>query len=75
MLRVRSFAMVSLRKLQKLFRRDGMAHMHPRKRDDELIIVQSMEKILRERNIDAKSFHLKVSSKCAVIVVTSLAYA
>ena len=74
MLRARSFAIVSLCKLRKLFRRDSTAHMHPRKRDDELITVQRMEKILRERNIDAVSFHLKVSSKCAIIVVTSLAF-
>ena len=66
--------MVSLRKLRKFFRRDSTADMHPRKRDDELITVQRMEKILRERNIDAKSFHPKVSSKCAITVVTSLTF-
>ena len=55
--------MMSLRKLRKLFRRDSTAHMHPRKKDDELITVQRMERVLRERNISSKSFHVKVSSK------------
>lgn len=37
--------------------------MHPRKKDEELITVQRMERILRERNISSKSFHVKVSGK------------
>ena len=52
--------MVSLRRLRKLFRRDSTAHMHPRKQGKELITCQRMEKILRERNVSSKPFHVKV---------------
>ena len=54
-----------MRFLRKLFRRDSTAHMHPRKRDAELISVQRMEKILRERNITSKPFHVKVCERLA----------
>ena len=57
--------MVSLRKLKKLFRRDNTVHMHPRKKGDELIACQRMEKILRERSVTSKSFHVKV---CVLIL-------
>ena len=61
-----------LRKLGKLFRRDSTAHMHPRKRDAELISVQRMEKILRERNITSKPFHVKVCERLACLYVQIL---
>ena len=47
--------MPSLRKLKKLFTRNSTAHIHPRKRDDELAVC--MKKIQRER---IKLFHVKV---------------
>ena len=53
--------MVSLRKLRKMFRRDSMAHMHPRTNDEEVVTIQKMERILREANLNAKSVHVKVS--------------
>ena len=53
--------MVSLRKLRKMFRRDSMAHMHPRTKDEEVVTIQKMERILREANHNAKSVHVKVS--------------
>lgn len=63
MLRAQSFAMVSLYKLRKSFRRDSTTRTHPvaRKGDEELITVQRMEKLLRESNVNSKSFHVKVS--------------
>ena len=36
------------------------AHMHPRKQGEEMITCQRMEKILRERNVSSKPFHVKV---------------
>ena len=52
--------MLHLRKLKKLFGRDSTAHIHPRKRDGELVVCNRMEKILRERNVTSKPFHVKV---------------
>ena len=52
--------MVSLQKLKKLFRRDNTVHTHPGKKGDELIVCQRMDKILRERSITSKPFHVKV---------------
>ena len=53
--------MVPLRKLRKLFRQDSTAHLHPTRKGDELITCQRMEKILRERHITSRHFHVKVS--------------
>lgn len=51
-----------LRKLRVLFRRESSGHMHPRRKGDELIVCQRMEKILRERDATSKPFHVKVST-------------
>ena len=65
MFRAQSFTMVSLYKLRKSFRRDSRptARTQPdnRKNREELITVQLMEKPLRERNVNSKSFHVNVS--------------
>ena len=53
--------MVYLRKLCKMFRRDSMAHTHPRTKDEDVVTIQKMERILREANLNAKSVHVKVS--------------
>ena len=49
----RKLLMVSLRKLRKKFRRDGMAHLHPSTKDDEVTIQ-------RESHSNSKSVHAKV---------------
>ena len=76
MLQAQSFAMVSLYKLRKSFRRDSRpsastAHTQPdtRNNDEELITVQRMEKLLRERNVNSKSFHVKVSAMCNKLIL------
>ena len=52
-----------LRMLRKRFHRSS-AHLYPSRRDAEPISVKRMEKILRERNIVSKHFHVKVCLKC-----------
>ena len=64
MFRAQNFTMVSLYKLRKSFSRDSRpaARTQPdnRKNGEELITVQRIEKPLRERNVNSKSFHVKV---------------
>ena len=64
--------MVSLRKLKKLFRRDSAAHMHPSKKGDEPIACQRMEKILRERSVTSKPFHVKVRVQILITYMDKL---
>jgi hypothetical protein len=54
-------ALLWLLSLQKKFRHDSMAHLHPSMKDDEVITIQQMEQILRKSDSNSKSIHAKVN--------------
>ena len=69
-----STKMPFVRTLRKRLRRDSTAHLYPRKRDAEPLRVQRMEKLIREKSIISKQFHVKVRVKVWGLILVRISY-